>query len=100
MSAIDPEPLVGWRLWRVKEDGLHSWAVNHIWQPGENRADCLADGPYRCPQPPGKSCRCGFWALYRPLEVFALASAKPSSATVMGLVSAFGTVALHGAEGC
>lgn len=99
MSAIDPEPVVGWRLWKVREDQLCSWAIEHVWQPGENTAICLSDGPFRCPQAPGTSCRCGFWALYSPVAAIRLASAKPNARAVIGLVATFGTVAVHGSEG-
>ena len=99
MSAIVSEPVVGWRLWKVREDELYSWAIEHVWQPGDNTAVCLSDGPFRCPQAPGTSCRCGFWALYSPVAAIRLASAKPNARTVIGLVAAFGTVAVHGSEG-
>jgi hypothetical protein len=99
MSAIDSEPVVGWRLWKVREDELCSWAVEHVWQPGENEAICLSDRLYRCPKAPGTSCRCGFWALYSPVAAIQLASAKPAAHAVIGLVEAFGTVAVHGHEG-
>lgn len=99
MSTIDSEPLVGWRLWKVREGELCSWAVEHVWHPGENKAACLADRLYPCPQSPGRSCRCGFWALYSPVAAIRLASTTPASAAVIGLVAAFGTVAVHGTEG-
>jgi hypothetical protein len=99
MSAIESEPVVGWRLWKVREDELCSWAVEHVWQPGENKAVCLADRLYRCPQAPGTSCRCGFWGLYSPVAAIRLASATQAARAVIGLVAAFGTVAVHGGEG-
>lgn len=99
MSAIDSEPVVGWRLWKVREDELYSWAVENVWEPGENKAVCLSDRLYRCPQAPGTSCRCGFWALYSPVAAIRLASATPAARAVIGLVAAYGTVALHGREG-
>jgi hypothetical protein len=99
MTAIDSEPVVGWRLWKVREDELCSWAVEHVWQQGDNKAVCLANRMYRCPQAPGMSCRCGFWALYSPVTTIRLASATPAARAVIGLVEAFGTVAVHGREG-
>ena len=99
MSAIHSEPVVGWRLWKVRDDELCSWAVEHGWQPGDNAAVCLADRPYRCPQAPGMSCRCGFWALYSPVGAMRLASATPTAGAAIGLIAGFGTVAVHGREG-
>lgn len=99
MRTIDSDSLVGWRLWKVREHELCSWAANHVWQPGENRAVCLADRLYRCPEAPGTSCRCGFWALYSPVAAIRLASETPAARAVIGLIEAFGTVALHGREG-
>jgi hypothetical protein len=99
MIATDSEPVVGWRLWKVREDALCSWAVEHVWQPGDNEAVCLSDRLYPCPEPPGTSCRCGFWALYSPVAAIRLASATPAARAVIGLVAGFGTVAVHGREG-
>lgn len=99
VNAINPEPVVGWRLWRVREGELHSWAVEHVWQPGENMAECFADEMSRCPRSPGKLCRCGFWALFTPTAAMRLAAEKPTGRAVMGLIKGYGTVALHGAEG-
>jgi hypothetical protein len=94
-----PEPVIGWRLWKVKDGALQSWAVNHTWRAGENRAVCLSDEPYRCPHSPGDSCRCGFWALYSPLAAIQLASSASPARTVMGLIAGLGIVAVHGPEG-
>lgn len=99
MGAIDSDSIVGWRLWKVRKDELCSWAVDHAWQPGDNKAVCLADRPYRCPEAPGRSCRCGFWALYSPAAAIRLASETQAASAVIGLVAAFGTVAVHGGEG-
>jgi hypothetical protein len=99
MSAIDSEPLIGWRLWKVREAELRSWAVEHVWEPGENKAVCLAAGLHQCLEAPGRSCRCGFWALYSPVAAIRLASESPAGGAVIGLVEAFGTIAIHGTEG-
>ncbi len=99
VSAIDSDSAVGWRLWKVREDELCSWAVDYVWQPGENKAVCLADRLFRCPEAPGTSCRCGFWALYSPVAAIRLASGTPAARAVIGLVVAFGNVAVHGREG-
>lgn len=93
------EPLVGWRLWKARNRKLHSWAVDHVWQPGANNAVCLSDPPYRCAQSPGTSCKCGYWGLYSPRAAVDIARATMSTEAVMGLVVGYGTVALHGPEG-
>ena len=93
------EPLVGWRLWKARNGKLHSWAVDHVWQPGANNAICLSDPPYRCDRSPGISCKCGYWGLYSPRAAVEIARATMSTEAVMGLVVGYGTVALHGPEG-
>ena len=99
-EAITPgEPLVGWRLWKAKNGKLHSWAVDHVWQPGHNNAVCLSDPPYRCSQSPGTSCKCGYWGLYSPRAAVAIARGTMSTEVVMGLLVGYGIVALHGNEG-
>lgn len=101
MVKSGSEPIVGWRLWRVHDDGLQSWVVSHTWQPGHNRARCLAERPDPCPTCPGRACHCGFWALWSPSACIRKAQAYPTPERrlVMGLMVGWGSVALHGDEG-
>lgn len=93
-----PEPLLGWRLWRVRGASLQSWSARHTWEPGENAASCLA--PDACPHPPGRACMCGFWALFSPLQTVALARLeRVEHASALGLIRAWGEIAVHGHEG-
>lgn len=92
------EPLLGWRLWRVREGQLLSWGVRHQWDPGVNQAICL--GSRRCTCSPGESCSCGFWALNSPMRCIRYArDTITDRSSVVGLVRAWGQVALHGNEG-
>jgi hypothetical protein len=54
-----------------------------------------------CAAPPGKDCQCGFWALWSPLQCLAKAKEAVEEPPwhVLGLISGWGTVALHGTEG-
>ncbi len=99
MNASNPEPVVGWRLWQLRKSELRSWALDYVWQPGENQAVCLSKEPSRCLRSPGIGCKCGFWALRSPAAAMRLAAANPSGRPLMGLIRGFGTVALHGKEG-
>lgn len=93
------DPVVGWRLWRVRGAQLESWAASCGWEPGTNDARCLAP-IRRCQHPPGRGCRCGFWALFSPLRCFERARAERAErSSVLGLVRGWGEVALHGEEG-
>lgn len=95
-----PDPVLGWRIWRVREGVLTSWAVPFTWVPGENHAVCLDDRRRRCEQAPGLGCQCGFWALWSPLQALAKAREDQSeTASVLGLVRGWGTIAVHGLEG-
>lgn len=93
------DPILGWRLWRVRDQRLQSWAINHFWEPGQNAATCH-DSERSCPAPPGRHCQCGFWALWSPLRCLSMASSpiEPPWYAV-GLVAAWGEVAVHGREG-
>ncbi|HXM54861.1 MAG TPA: hypothetical protein VOB72_05685 [Candidatus Dormibacteraeota bacterium] len=93
------ELVLGWRLWHLREGGLESLAVNYVWTPGENVAACLAHGRLGCPDPPGRGCSCGFWAVWSPGHCLTRASSAEPPYQVMGLIAAWGTVALHGTEG-
>lgn len=90
-------PVVGWRLWRVSGDRLRSWAVDRVWSPGDNLAECL--DPVPCPSPPGRRCHCGFWALWSAEACYAQIYPGRGPLVVMGLVEAWGSVAVHGREG-
>ncbi len=92
------ETLLGWRLWRVRDGTLLSWGVRHEWQPGVNQAFCL--GSRHCASSPGQSCSCGFWALHSPARCIRYArDTITDRSSAIGLVRAWGQVALHGTEG-
>lgn len=92
------EPLLGWRLWRVRDGALLSWGVRHQWEPGSNHASCL--GSRHCGSSPGENCSCGFWALHSPSRCIRYArDTITDRSSVVGLVRAWGHVALHGNEG-
>ena len=77
-----------------------SWAVDRAWEPGENRATCLAPAGRRCMAAPGHGCMCGLWALWSPSRCLSKAcDDRYERLTAMGLVVGWGTVALHGDEG-
>jgi hypothetical protein len=100
VTVSDHELVVGWRIWKVESERLGSLAVDHRWEPGENRARCLASNRPVCPRSPGKHCQCGFWAVWSPRQSVTRAyiAAEPPW-QVMGLISGWGSVALHGREG-
>jgi hypothetical protein len=94
------EPALGWRLWHVHRGRLLSWAVDYLWEPGENVASCMVLSCTPCDTPPGRCCHCGFWALWTPAQVARrVGTATEPPWHVMGLVSGWGTVARHGREG-
>lgn len=104
-------PVVGWRVWRLDGEKLRSWVVDWTWEPGRNHARCLdprggaifpAAGRVPCPISPGEGCWCGFWALWDLASCVSKARREGSatrSFPVIGLVSGWGTVAVHGSEG-
>ncbi|MBO0683147.1 MAG: hypothetical protein J2P45_08335 [Candidatus Dormibacteraeota bacterium] len=96
----EPEPVVGWRLWRVRQDRLMSWAVDRAWDLGENHATCLAPAGRRCLNSPGHGCLCGLWAVWNPMRALKRArDDRYERLTVLGLVVGWGEVAIHGEEG-
>lgn len=93
------EPLVAWRLWRVRGSRLESWAASYTWDVDDNLARCLAP-VRRCPTSPGRGCRCGFWGLFSPLKALDRARAERTErSSVLGLIRAWGEIAVHGREG-
>jgi len=97
--APSASQVIGWRLWRVGDQRLQSWAVDHYWHPGQNLATCR-DSQRLCAAAPGRHCQCGFWALWSPLRCLSMASnpVEPPWYAI-GLIAAWGVVAMHGREG-
>ena len=94
------EPVLGWRIWRLGSGRLESWAVNYRWEPGANRARCLARHRRVCDASPGQDCQCGFWAVWSPRLCVARAeSVDEPPWHVMGLITGWGAVTVHGREG-
>ncbi|HKF76825.1 MAG TPA: hypothetical protein VKF59_11835 [Candidatus Dormibacteraeota bacterium] len=94
------DPVLGWRVWKLRSGRLGSWAVDYCWEPGENRATCLTPGRRACSASPGQHCQCGFWAVWSPRRCAArVCSAAEPPWHVMGLIAGWGTVALHDGEG-
>jgi hypothetical protein len=100
------EPLVGWRLWRLCRDRLHSWVTDHVWEPGDNNARCLVTGAPRCAHAPGIGCHCGFWAMTSPQRCLEALHVRVdrhgpflTEHAVLGLMAGWGEVAIHGDEG-
>lgn len=93
--------LAGWRIWRLSGGRLASWAMGYVWVPGPNTASCLrAELDLDDHRTPGTRCRCGFWALFDPRDCMALLkNAQPADAIALGLIHAWGDIAIHGKEG-
>jgi len=65
MSAPDLiEPVVGFRLWRLCDDGLRSIASDYLWDAAEVWATCLASEH----PAPAHVCDCGIYAWYTPCK--------------------------------
>jgi hypothetical protein len=94
------EPILGWRVWRLRDRGLHSLVVDYRWEPGQNRAVCLTSHRTRCTAPPGPGCRCGFWVAASSREALSrtCATVEPPW-QVLGLVAVSGAMVDHGADG-
>jgi hypothetical protein len=94
------EPILGWRVWRLRDRGLHSLVFDYRWQAGENRAVCLTSHRPPCADPPGRNCHCGFWLAASPRDALTrtCATVEPPY-QVLGLVAVSGAIVDHGAEG-
>jgi hypothetical protein len=104
------ETVAGWRVWRLWNKRLHAIGGSVAWQPGENRAVCLASESHR---PPAPSCHCGFWALRNPVSAMQLGrrvdprlpigpgvvASNTDSIVAVGLIEGYGAIAVHGSEG-
>lgn len=102
-------PLVGWRAWWLHDGRLHSWNLNYVWPAGTVEAECRLGGPRESARPPrhqapGAYCHCGLWALWTLSTCLERARRErllmaPGYFPVVGVISAWGEVAIHGREG-
>lgn len=102
-------PLVGWRAWWLHRGRLHSWNLDYVWPAGTARAECRAGRliephPPVSHQAPGQLCHCGFWALWDLSACLDRARRErvlpaPGHIPVIGVITGWGDVALHGEEG-
>lgn len=98
------EPVVGYRAWRLADDGeLVPWTVARAggWKPGANTAVChlshfmvaMGEGSRRTPRhkPPSETCMCGLYALHDPRDP----RIAPGHDTALGAIVAWGDLEVH-----
>ena len=94
MDASAPDlvrAVIGFRQWRLRDDGLWSLHAADIWGRGLQTAPCLGEEAHSGPAPQNE-CTCGFYAWYSPTPRTASA-ATPD--LVAGAVALWGQVELH-----
>lgn len=93
--------VIGWRIWLLTGGNLGAWAKRYTWAPGINTASCLSmETELADHYAPGSRCRCGFWGVFDPgVCITMLKKAGPVDGVVLGLIHAWGDVAIHGKEG-
>lgn len=93
--------VVAWRIWLLSGSNLAAWAKRYTWTPGVNIASCLStEAEVSDHRSPGSACRCGFWAVFDPASCMTmLQKAGPVDGAVLGLIHAWGDIAVHGKEG-
>lgn len=93
---LDPEPVLGWRVWRLVRRGgelrLLSLTRDEVWPPRDAmRATCDRQPNHQAPSP---SCSCGLYAADSP-GALAGAGVFGFGVAVAGPVAMWGTVVKH-----
>ncbi|HXS43430.1 MAG TPA: hypothetical protein VN751_02295 [Solirubrobacteraceae bacterium] len=94
MAASAPDlirPIVAFRQWRLRDDGLWSLRADEHWGRGVLTARCRAAVPHAGPAPQN-GCTCGFYAWYVPRPRTSVAL---TADLVNGAVAMWGAVELH-----
>jgi len=106
-GPVYPAAVAGYRVFRVSAmPRLHSVHTEHVWRPGVNHAECLADDFYplpdadqcSCHQAPAIECSCGLQAFYhlQQAQDYLDTQLNPAAgAYVIGLVAGAGKVRMH-----
>ena len=95
MTELYTEPLVGWRLWHVRDGRLLSWSQDAEWPAGRRlEASCRRLLRRSCTDAPGAGHACGIYAVRtRDAAVRLLDDLPPLAAPVaVGRVSLWGRV--------
>jgi hypothetical protein len=94
-AAIAPDlvrPVIGYRLWRLADDGLWSPYVEERWDRGVHAAVCRADRAHHAGPAPAHDCSCGIHAWYEPCPTLSWAATRH---LVAGAVALWGAMELH-----
>jgi hypothetical protein len=86
------EPVIGFRQWRLADDGLLSVAFDHRWTQPTLVARCLMDS-HPQEDSPVSACSCGVHAWYEPCSRI---ESAPTRNYVAGAVVMWGAIELHG----
>jgi len=85
------EPVIGFRQWRLADDGLHSLTSEELWRSPRLDAQCRLGG-HPDEVPPTAQCSCGVYAWYEPCPRTASAATRN---IVAGAVVMWGAIELH-----
>jgi hypothetical protein len=85
------EAVIGFRQWRLADDGLRSIACDELWYGPEMVARCRADG-HPLHAAPASDCSCGVYARYEPCPRTGSAGTRDY---VAGAVVLWGAIELH-----
>jgi hypothetical protein len=85
------EPVIGFRQWRLTDDGLYSLTSEELWRSPRLDALCRVGGhPHEVS--PTAGCSCGVYAWYEPCPRAASAATRN---IVAGTVVMWGAIELH-----
>ena len=85
------EPVIGFRQWRLADEGLLSLTADELWQTPTLQARCRLGG-HPQEQSPTSHCSCGIYAWYGPCPRTASAAARD---IIAGAVMLWGAIELH-----
>ena len=95
MTPLVTEPVLGWRLWHVRDGRLLSWSQDAVW-PGQERMEARCRRFLRsgCSEAPGRGHACGIYAVRERDDAEGLLRDLPPlpGPVAVGLVSLWGRV--------
>lgn len=85
------QPLLGFRLWRLRDDSLQSPYSNQRWTSADLRATCPVDD-HEPTDIPSQRCSCGIYAYYDPCPRMSSGGTRD---LVGGVVILWGRIEVH-----
>lgn len=97
VDDLRKQPLIGFRSWRIDDEGILPVSASPRWRPGINTARCGLDSDIKDDEsvPHEHPCHCGFNAWFYPEDEHKESSFYRTPECISGAIAGAGKIQLH-----